>query len=160
MKQIRKEETLNTGLKFDSVQDVSDNIHILAVSDEVDAAHAVAADILMYDKEQNRKFILKSGTDFSEYPADKYIPIGVVVIPGSHNVYGDGSCGVMSLKPMNCDTPSEGGTSERVMNWGVQDTNISGLRDLDQVPTGNTLNGIPTGSTDDGYLPSNKFSDT
>lgn len=28
MKQIRKEETLNTGLRFDSVQDVSDNIYI------------------------------------------------------------------------------------------------------------------------------------
>ncbi len=161
MKQIRKEETLNTGLKFDSVQDVLDNIHILAgVSDEVDAAHAVAADVLMFDKEQSRKFILKSGTDFSKYPADRYVPIGVVVVPGSHDVYGDGSCGVMSLKAMSCDTPSEGGTSEQFMNWGVQDTNISGLRDLYQVPTGNTLNGIPTGSTYDGYLPSNKFSDT
>lgn len=48
MKQIRKEEILNSNLKFDSVQNVSDNIHILAMSNEVDAAHAVAADILMY----------------------------------------------------------------------------------------------------------------
>ena len=101
MKSIRKEETLNSNLKFDSVQDVSNNIHILAgVSDEVDAAHAVAADILMYDKEQSRKFILKNGTDFSKYPASRYVPIGVVVVPGSHNVYDDGSCGVMSLKAM------------------------------------------------------------
>ena len=134
MKRIRKEKTLNTGLEFDSVQDVSDNIHILAistVSDEVDAAHAVVADILMFDKEQNRKFILKSDTDFSKYPADRYAPIGVVVVPGTHNVYDDGSCGVMSLKAMNCDTSSEGGTSdEQFMYWGVQGTNISGLRDL------------------------------
>ena len=161
MKKIRKEETLNTGLKFDSVQDVSDNIHILAisaVSDEVDAAHAVATDILMFDKEQSRKFILKSGTNFSKYSADRYVPIGVVVVPGTHNVYGDGSCGVMSLKAMNCDTPSEGSTSEQSMYWGVRGADISGLRDLDKVPTGNTSNGIPTGQASSAYLPSDKFS--
>ena len=72
----------------------------------------------------------------------------MVVVPGTHNVYGDGSCGVMSLKPMNCSTPSTGGTSEQAMCWGVSGINISGLRDLDLVPTGNTSNGIPTGSTD------------
>ncbi len=159
MKQIRKEETLNTGLKFDSVQDVSDNIHILAVSNEVDAAHAVAADILMYDKEQSRKFILKSDTDFSKYPASRYIPIGVVVVPGSHNVYGDGSCGVMSLKAMSCDTPSEGSTSEQYICWGGYGDDIS-LPNLNQVPTGNTSNGIPTGQRPSAYLPSDKFSST
>ena len=161
MKQIRKEETLNSNLKFDSVQDVSDNIHIIAgVSDEVDAAHAVATDILMYDKEQSRKFILKSGTDFQKYPTSRYVPIGVVVVPGSHNVYGDGSCGVMSLKSMSCDTPSEGGISEQFMYWGVSSIDISTLPNLDQVPTGNTSNGIPTGSNNYGYLPSDKFSGT
>ena len=110
-----------------------------------------------YDK-QNDKVIIVSGKDWSieTYPADKYTPIGVVVVPGIHNVYGDGSCGVMSLKPMNCDTPSTGGTSEQYMSWGVFGTNISGLRDLDQVPTGNTSNGIPTGQTSKAYLPSDK----
>ena len=114
----------------------------------------------MYDKEQSRKFILKGDTDFSKYPADRYVPIGIVVVPGTHNVYGDGSCGVMSLKAMSCDTPSEGSTSEQSMYWGVQGTNISELRDLDQVPTGNTSNGIPTGSNFDGYLSSDKFRGT
>lgn len=130
------------------------------MSNEVDAAHAVAADILMYDKEQSRKFILKSDTDFSEYPADRYVPIGVVVVPGSHNVYGDGSCGVMSLKPMNCSTPSTGGTSEQSMYWGEYGTDISALSNLNQVPTGNTSNGIPTGQTSYAYLPFDKFSGT
>lgn len=66
----------------------------------------------------------------------------------------------MSLKAMNSYTPSTGGTSEQVMCWGVNGTNISGLRDLDQVPTGNTSNGIPTGSSHGGILPSDKFSTT
>lgn len=165
MKKIRKEETLNTGLEFDSVQNVSDNIHILAmsaVSNEVDAAHAVAADILMYDKQENKKFILKSDTDFYKYIDNRYVPIGIVVVPGTHNVYGDGSCGVMSLKPMSCDTPSTGGTSrpgstsKQNMYWGGYGDDIL-LPNLDQVPTGNTSNGIPTGQTSDAYLPSDKF---
>lgn len=66
----------------------------------------------------------------------------------------------MSLKPMNCDTPATGGTSERFMWWGVSGTNISGFPDLDQVPTGNTSNGIPTGQTSYAYLPSDKFRGT
>ena len=84
----------------------------------------------------------------------------MVVVPGLHDVYGDGSCGVMSLKPMSCDTPSTGGTSEQSMWWGGYGTNISGVPDLDQVPTGNTSNGIPTGQTSSAYLPSDKFSGT
>ena len=149
------------GGDFQTLIKVADDTYITpAMSDEVNAAHAVAADVLIYDKQEGRKFILKNGTDFSKYPADRYIPIGVVVVPGTHNVYGDGSCGVMSLKAMNCDTPSAGSTSEQYILWGVSSTNISGLPNLDQVPIGNTSNGIPTGSTDAGYLPSDRYSDT
>ena len=92
-----------------------------------------------------------------DYPTDKYEPIGVVVVPSSHNVYGNGCCGVMSLKAMSCDTPSTGGTSEQEMCWGDISTDISSLPNLDQVPTGNTSNGIPTGQTSYAYLPSDKF---
>ena len=107
-------KNISGGVDFETLIKVADDTYITpAMSDEVDAAHAVAADILMYDKEQSRKFILKSGTDFSKYPSNRYVPIGIVVVPGTHNVYGDGSCGVMSLKAMNCDTPSTGGTSEQ-----------------------------------------------
>lgn len=160
MKNIRIEQEYTGGGDFQTLIKVTNDTYITpAISNEVDAAHAVAADILMYDKEQSRKFILKSDTDFSEYPADRYVPIGVVVVPGSHNVYGDGSCGVMSLKPMNCSTPSTGGTSEQYMFWGEYGTDISALSNLIQVPTGNTSNGIPTDQTSEAYLPSDKFSD-
>ena len=118
-------------------------------------------DLCFYDRTTDSLIIVAGDAwNRSTYPSSRYVPIGVVVVPGTHNVYGDGSCGVMSLKPMNCDAPSTGGTSEQYMYWGVYGTNISGLRDLDQVPTGNTSNGIPTGSTSYGYLPSDKFSRT
>lgn len=121
----------------------------------------LAGDYCLYDK-TNDKLVLVNQDKWSidDYPTDKYEPIGIVVVPSSHNVYGNGCCGVMSLKEMNCDTPSTGGTSIQGMRWGLQYTDISGLPDLGQVPTGNTADGIPTGSDNEGYLPSDKFSGT
>ena len=119
------------------------------------------SDLCFYDRTTDSLIIVACDAwSSSTYPSSRYVPIGVVVVPGIHNVYGDGSCGVMSLKPMNCDTPSTGGTSKQDMSWGVYGTNISGLPDLNQVPTGNTSNGIPTVQRYYGYLPSDKFSGT
>ena len=129
-------------------------------NDGIVPSQSVAGDLCFYDK-QNDKVIIVSGKDWNieSYPADKYTPIGVVVVPGIHNVYGDGSCGVMSLKAMTCDTPSTGGTSEQPMYWGEYGDVIS-LPNLNKVPNGNTSNGIPTGQTSSAYLPSDKFSGT
>ena len=78
---------------------------------EIPSSEAVAGDICLYSKKENRLLIV-SADDIDKCPADKYSPVGVVVVPGSHNVYGDGSCGVMSIKTMNCSTPSTGSDSE------------------------------------------------
>ena len=60
--------------------------------------------------------------ELSAFKAKKpeYVPIGIVVIPKSHTqvILKDGDprkgCNiVMSLKPMSCDTPDEGGTEEK-----------------------------------------------
>ena len=87
--------------------------------DSISPADSVVGDYAFYDKTAD-KIIIIDQTKWSvdKYPSSKYTPIGVVVVPGSHNVYGDGSCGVMSLKPMNCDTPSTGGTSEQYIYIG------------------------------------------
>ena len=61
---------------------------------------------------------------------------------------------------MSCDTPATGSTSERSMCWGDNSTDISSLPNLNQVPTGNISNGIPTGQKSSAYLPSDKFSST
>ena len=126
----------------------------------VDPIKSAPCDLCFYDRTTDSLIIVAGDAwNSSTYPSSRYVPIGVVVVPGSHNVYGDGSCGVMSLKPMNCDTPSTGGTSEQYMYWGVYGDDIS-LPNLNQVPTGNTSNGIPTGQTSYAYLPSDKFSGT
>lgn len=126
--------------------------------DSISPADSVAGDYCFYDKTAD-KVIIVDQTKWSadKYPSDKCTPIGVVVVPGTHNVYGDGSCGVMSLKSMDCDTPSTGGTFEQGMNWGVFGTDVLTLSNLRYVPTGNTSDGIPTSDDTYGYLPSDKF---
>lgn len=60
-----------------------------------------------------------------EWPSEnQYTPIGIVVVPASHNRYGDGSCGVMSLKTMSIVSPTEGETTGSAIKWG-QSVNIS-----------------------------------
>ena len=117
-------------------------------------------DLCFYDRTTDGLIIVAGDAwNRSTYPSSRYVPIGVVVVPGTHNVYGDGSCGVMSLKEMNYNSPDSGSTSHLYIYWGGYRDDIS-LPNLDQVPTGNTSNGIPTGQSSDAYLPSDKFSGT
>ena len=122
-------------------------------------AESTAADYVLYDKVNDEKICVEYGTDLSNYSSEQYTPIGVVVVPGIHNVYSDGSCGVMSLREMNYNSPDSGSASYQSICWGGYEDDIS-LPNLNQVPTGNTLNGIPTGNTSFGYLPSDRFSST
>lgn len=171
MKHIRRYLTTNLynedksniqNLDFAVSQDVeSSKVYLHKLNRIVSPSESSPCDICLYDKTADKLIIVKGNLFSIDYfPADKYAPIGIVVVPGTHNVYGDGSCGVMSLKPMNCNTPSTGGTSEQSMYWGENGTDISALFNLDQVPTGNTSNGIPTSQTSYAYLPSDKFSGT
>ena len=125
----------------------------------VDPIKSTPCDLCFYDKTED-KVIIVNGEQWnsSTYPSSRYTPIGVVVVPGSHNVYGDGSCGVMSLKEMNYSTPDTGSTSYQYMYWGHYGNDISNLPNLDQVPVGNTSNGIPTSQTSYAIIPSDKFS--
>lgn len=118
-----------------------------------------ACDICFYDKTADSLVIADGDTwNVETYPVDKYTPIGIVVVPGSHDVYGDGSCGVMSLKAMNCDTPSAGSTPDQGMYWGEYGTDISTLSNLNKVPIGdNTSDGTPISEGYYCYLPSDRF---
>ena len=73
--------------------------------------NAEIGDIVVY--KDNKFYFIKS-----DELTNTGTPIGIVVIPSSHNVYGDDSCGIMSLTYMNCSTPTLGGTSEQRMYWG------------------------------------------
>lgn len=91
-------------------------------------------------------------------------PIGVVVIPASHDVYGNGDCGVMSIKPMNCSTPTIGGTFEQDIYWEVYGTDITTLSNLNYTPyvgTGSSVGDASSTVVDQfsyTFLPSDKLS--
>ena len=84
---------------------------------------------------------------------DTHTPIGIVVVPGSHDRYGIGQgCAIMSLKPMSYSDPDNGATSETGMYWGYNSLDISVLTNYNKVITtsSNTTNtesgGLSSGS--------------
>ena len=101
----------------------------------VNPSEANVADICLYDK-QSDKLIIVDGNEFSGdlYPSTNYSPVGVVVVPGHHDVYKDGSCAIVSLKYMSCDTPDIGDYSKTppYMCYGQNEKNLS-IQDYDNV---------------------------
>lgn len=127
----------------------------------ITSEEAKAGDVCFYDSLSGKIRLAKiDNVNITDYPASRFTPIGVVVIPGSHNVYGTGQCGVMSLVDMSCDTPTTGSTSDSYMCWGGYGTETS-LPNLDQVcyvgSNGNVGESV-IGTYYYASLPSDKFS--
>lgn len=117
-------------------------------------------DAVLYDKQANKLIIVPTTDDIgTKYPSDNYEPIGVVVIPASHDVYGTGECGVMSLRFMSCTTPDNGSQTMQQMRWGGYEVKLNGLKNCSLVPVGNTEDGssLNIANTYIGYLPSDSF---
>lgn len=72
-------------------------------------------DVILYDKKSNK---LVSTSNFTALDEGRYIPIGIVVIPTAHDVYGTGECGVMALLSASTSKPDTGDTSNITMYWG------------------------------------------
>lgn len=68
---------------------------------------AVVGDILCA-KEDGSKKIFKA-SDYANISGSGWTPIGIVVIPPSHNIYGTGEGAAMSLNYMNPSNPDNGG---------------------------------------------------
>ena len=65
---------------------------------------AVAGDVLLNDIYTNENIIVPiDDLNLIDYPSSQFLPTGVVVVPGSHDVYGDGSCGIMAIRTMSGD---------------------------------------------------------
>ena len=134
----------------------------LTVSNEgIDVSKAVACDICLYNKTTDKLLIVEASKfNISEYPSSNYSPVGVVVIPGSHDVYGDGSCGVMSLKEMNYSTPDTGSTSYQQIYWGQNGVDIYIMTNYNQVcyvGSNGTVNQTVQGVNINSFLPSDNF---
>lgn len=131
------------------------------------SSKSLVGDVLFYDNKNNKNYIFRQDESqtlmnqkFSHIDYLRYTPIGIVVVPGTHDRYGDGSCGVMALPCMAIKTPTVGSSSSQIsdsrvpyMCWGNPE-NVS-LSYKNSIPIGNTDDGIPTSSyNQSGYLPS------
>lgn len=106
------------------------------------------ADAVFYDSNSD-SFATMTPDEITDV-IDGYTPIGVVVIPAEHDVYGTGECGIMSLAEMNCDAPDTGSSSYQRIYWGNNSTNTS-------LPNYNVVN-LVNGTTNSwGRLPSDRF---
>ena len=85
----------------------------------ISSKDAVAGDVCFYDSQRDKLVLVKAvKVSAANYPSSRFTPIGVVVVPGTHNVYGDLSCGIASLKEMNCSSPDTGSIDYSEIYWG------------------------------------------
>lgn len=113
-------------------------------------------DICLANANGDKKFI-KVG----ESIPDGYEPIGIVVIPSSHDVYGTGECAVLSLKYMNYTTPNEGSISYQSIIWGGFGVDTSLYNYTSAATIGSATAQTETVSfTGYPYLPSDAFTET
>ena len=142
-----------------------DRVVFDSTDDKVYCNHYVnPIDIVLCDKNAAKLIIVKNGSwTADKYPSEGYTPVGVVVVPASHDVYGDGSCGVMSLVNMNLNTPDTGSTSIYTMYWGGYGVDIDTLPNLNQAPyvgscdaPGDETSTV-VGKDNNVYVPSDQF---
>ena len=108
--------------------------------------------VILYDRNLDK---LVQTSEFKRLNKNRYEPIGIVVIPTAHDVYGTGECGVMALTSASVDTPDTRPTSETSIVWGAYGTDYPELNNYNQV---NTITFEETkyviGSSSSSYLPS------
>ena len=137
------------------------------VEGRVDGYAGGEAIVALSNSEGDIKYVKdKNLQTFKNNPENnQYVPIGIVVIPKSHTqiILPDGDprkgCNiVMSLKPMDYNTPDEGGTSEQRMKWGDDRKDITELTNYNVVNcySDTTQSGEVT-TSNTAYLPSDKF---
>lgn len=126
-------------------------------------------DVAVFDNVKNVISIVK-GSDYNNqlYTEDRYKIIGIVVVPLEHDVYGDGSAGIMSLKLMSTDDPDNGywDVSARPY-FGQSDVELNNFNTFpyvgyyqDEVGSAGDENSTIIGNYRSGNLPSGSFVDT
>ena len=131
--------------------------------EEILYGSAHVGDIVLVEKSNPNNKIFVNPNDVSEYSVEEYEPIGIVVIPSSHNIYENGECGIMALKYGSILTPDTGAfenTTEDKPSWGSYDIDYKELINFDTVvgigvtsSAPNNAIGAITENRTQGYLP-------
>lgn len=92
--------------------------------------------VILYDNTLNK---LVQASEFEHLSPERYEPIGIVVIPTSHDVYNTGECGIVSLLRGSTTSPDTGTTENESVYWGGYGTDYSELHNFTKVPQYGTL---------------------
>lgn len=101
----------------------------ILLTDNSPSYKGMMGDIFAFNRQTGKKEIISRDIPIESIDTETYEPIGIVVIPGNHNVYGTGECGIMALLSASLSTPDVGSVTtntigDSVMMWGqygVQD---------------------------------------
>ena len=135
MKNIRKFET-TAKMNSSKIEDVSVHfdcetgiLYTLPPRKIYAPKKAKAGDGVFYNVRSGNYEIVGQSKFESVYDAEFYKPIGVVVVPSAHDVYGTGECGVISITtPADfVEAPYYDG------GWGIKDVYIS-QKDYSKIP--------------------------
>lgn len=110
----------------------------------IGSREAVAGDICLWDRVDQRKVLVPFAEYSSEaFSPEEYNPLGIVVVPGTHDVYGTGECAVIGMNFISDSSPDTGAIGSKV-RWGYF------IREGDPI-TGKSYSRVPI--TDDPTLP-------
>ena len=168
--------------KFETTEDytqalgggqLADLEHFIAYTKDTETVYLKGkpdmADIALYDNTTD-SIITIHGYNYNAtaYPTNRYTPIGIVVVPKSHD--DNGKAHIMSLNYMRCDTPKIGGDYQ-VIYWGLYNQTVEGLElkryapyinqsgttDFGDTQTINGWNNTLSSSSSSNYFPSDSF---
>lgn len=133
-----------------------------SLNDKTSLSNAKVGDIVLYDTKNNKKVaVSQDALNLNDYPASQFAPVGVVVIPASHDVYNTGECAIISLDAMHYEHPDTGSDNEK-LSWGGKGLDIDNLVNYINLPLIDTnlqSNDIVGELEDAAYMPSSRFTD-
>lgn len=107
----------------------------------VSISEAVAGDVCLYDKTNHINILVNGKFSALDFPSQMYTPVGIVIIPGNHKLYGENTCSIMSLVEMSCSTPNTGSLTSEPMCFSPQNDlsipnfNVVIIKDTDVLKT-------------------------
>ena len=170
MNYINKFDTTEEYTKALGGGQLADLEHFIAYTKDTETVYLKGkpdmADIALYDNTTN-SIITIHGYNYNAtaYPTNRYTPIGIVIVPKSHD--DNGKAHIMSLNYMRYDNPKIGGNNQYIY-WGLNNQTIKGLESKKYAPYINqsgttefgdtqTINGWYDVTSANDYFPSDSF---
>lgn len=124
------------------------------------SGHYDVGDAVVYDSDKQQLKVVDF-ENIQKLDTNICTPVGVVVIPSDHDVYGTGECGVIALVNASQTTPDTGSFSDPGICWGDNKTDHTQLNNYGEVvysKINKNDTGVAQGVRNFTYLPSDVFS--